>query len=620
MVPKIARPRLSRSLVAWAALPLAAAGAVQAQDQAFVLDEISVFANLAPTGLDRTGSSVTVITEEDLQSSGEVLVSDYLNRLAGITVARTGPAGAQTALRMRGAHQRYTAVYIDGVLVNDPSSPESAFNFGTLTTSDVGRIEVLRGSQSALYGGSAVGGVINITSRSNDGPGISQSAGIEGGSYGTLSARYGFTNRGDRGEVSLNASHFRTDGFSAVEGGAPDGFEATRLSFSARHGMTDDLTLGLSGFTQRSRADYDNWPVDGDLEERRRELGARLFAELETGAASHVFDITAYRIRREDQDLAAGTAADRFRGTRIGASYQGTAQTAPDLTLSWGADIRREVTSGVAPWTGYPRHRETIAGVFAEAQWVATPDLDIALTGRVDRHSEFGTFPTGRLAMAWRAADGLTLRAAVANGYRAPASAERFGPFGNPDLEAETSRSAEIGAEYAFAGGARLSGTLFVLRTDDEITFDAAFNPDNIERTRRRGLELAGSLPLGEHVTLHGAYTYVEAEITAGPRSGQRLSRVPRHDLSLSLEAQLAERLRGTITMQHVADRRDTLTDYSTGPLPDYTVANVSLRYELTPQADLTLRVDNLFNKQYQQVAGYGTSDRAVYAGLAARF
>ncbi len=613
--------RLSRSIIALVALPLAATGAAQAQEQAFALDEITVFANLTPTGLERTGSSVTVVTEEDLAASGDVLVSDYLNRMAGVTVARTGPPGSSTALRMRGAHQRYVAVYIDGVLVNDPSSPESAVNFGTLTTADVGRIEVLRGSQSALYGGSAVGGVINITSRSNDGPGISQSAGIEGGSYGTLSTRYGFTNRGERGEVSLNASHFRSDGFSAVEGGAPDGFEATRLSFSARHRMTDDLTLGFSGFAQRSRADYDDWPVDEEFEERRRELGARLFAEVEAGAVSHVFDITAYRIRREDRDLGAGTAPDRFKGTRIGASYQGTAQTSPDLTLSWGADIRRETTSGVAPWTGYPRYRETIAGIFAEAQWAATSEIDISVTGRVDRHSDFGTFPTGRMAMAWRPADGLTLRAAVSNGYRAPASGERFGPFGNPDLEAETSRSAEIGAEYAFAGGVRLSGTLFVLRTDDEIH---GFPPENVESTRRRGLELAGSLPLGERIMLHGAYTYIDAEITAGTRSGQRLSRVPRHDLSLSLDAELAERLHGTLTVQHVADRRDTLPICTpgciTGPLPDYTVANVSLRYELTPQADLTLRVDNLFNRQYQQVAGYGTSDRAFYAGVAARF
>ena len=615
---------LTLSLTAIAALATALPAHAQdalAQD-AFALDEIVFSATLAPTGRASLGSSVTVVTQEELDAAGDVLVSDYLNRLAGLSVARTGQPGAQTALRVRGAHPRYVAVRIDGVLVNDPSASDSAFNFGTLSTADVGRIEVLRGPQSALFGATAAGGVIDITTRAAAQEGLSQSLRLEGGSYGTLSGRYGFTQRSADGEVTFSASHFRTDGFSAVEGGEPDGLETTRLSLSARHRLGDTLTVGGSIFGQRARLDYDSWPTDGNLVERRREIGGRLFLELETGVVSHVFDLTAYEIRRRNRDLDAGTPADRFQGTRIGASYVGTAPVGPDLTLSWGADVRRETSDGEAPFTGFPRQRETMAGLFAEARWAATPTLDLSAIGRIDNHSEFGNFGTGRLSAAWRPDDALTLRAALSTGYRPPATGERFGPFGNPALQPETSQSAEIGAEYALAGGALVSGTLFWLQTDDEITFGPApgFEPSNIERTRRTGLELAGRLPLGERVMLGASYTYVDAEITGGPRAGQRLGRVPRHDLSLNVDATLTERLRGSLTLQHVADRLDTRTDFSTGPVPDYTVVNMNLRYALTDRSDLTLRVDNVFNTQYQQVAGYGTSDRAFYVGLASRF
>ena len=623
--------RLHLSAAALAALPLTPAGA----QEAFQLDEITVFANLAPTALDSVGSSVTVISDDELQAAGDMQVSDYLNRLPGVTVAPTGPMGSTTALRIRGAHQRYVAVYIDGVLVNDPSSPESAFNFGSLTTADIGRIEVLRGSQSALYGGSAVGGVINITSRTSDEPGVTHSYGLEGGSYGTVSGRYGFTNRSESGEVTLNLSHTRSDGFSATDESPmnpdpeADGFETTRLSFSARHRMSDTLTLGASGFAQRSRSEYDFWPVDGDLKERRREFGGRVFAELDAGQILHTFDVTAYRLHREDRDLAAGTPPDRFEGTRLGASYVGTTQARPDLRLSWGAEVSREISSGVAPFTGYPRHHETVGGLFAEAQWAATDTLDISASGRVERHSEFGTFPTGRVAMAWRATNALTLRAALSNGYRAPAPAERFRVGGNPDLVEETSRSAEVGAEYAFANGARVQATLFALNNSNEIAWveyePYSWREENIESTRRRGLELEGSLPLGARARLSANYTYIDAEITGGPDAGNRLLRVPRHDVSLSVNADITDRLRGSFTVQHVADRFDRLTSPTpsgdwTGPLPDYTVANMNLRYGLNDSTDLTLRVDNIFNTQYQQVAGYGTSGRAAYIGISGRF
>ncbi|PQO22192.1 hypothetical protein C2I36_14385 [Rhodobacteraceae bacterium WD3A24] len=490
-----------------------------------------------------------------------------------------------------------------------------------MSTADIGRVEVLRGSQSALYGASAVGGVINITTRSAEQEGTTQSAAVEAGSHETFNTRYSFTSRGPDGQVSATLSHVTTGGFSAASAGdEADGFDATRLSFSARHRLSERLSVGASAFVQGSRSEYDDWPDDADFVEHRDELGARLFAEYEAGAATHEFELTGYRVDREDDsaDFLGNPVTDEFEGNRVMARYLGSAPVNDGLTLSWGAEIGRETVE--AP--DFDTQRETTRGIFAEAQWAPRGDLDISASARLDDHSDFDTHSTARLAAAWRPSEALTLRGAVSNGYRVPAAAERFGPFGNPDLEAETSRSGEIGAEYAFTGGAAISGTAFWLETDDEVTFGPppTYTPANIERTLRHGVELAGTLPLGERATLDAAYTYLDAEVTGGPNSGDRLLRVPRHDLSLSLGADVNARLSGTFTVQHVADRHDVRTDFSRGPVHDYTVAHAKFTYAMSDTADLTLRIENVLDERYERVAGYGTSGRAVYLGLSSRF
>ncbi len=612
-----------RHLRALTGATLLAFAAQPALSQAvFDLDEITFSANLAPTALASTGASVTVVERDELEAAGDVQLSSYLSRLPGVGVVQLGPLGTTSDLRIRGAHPRYVSVYVDGVLVTDPSSPSSNFNFGNLTTGDIGRIEVLRGPQGALYGGSAVGGVINITTRVAEEDGLNQRASIEIGSYGTAIASYGLTHRTERGSLTFNLGHTRTDGFSAADENdgntEADGFEATRASFTLRHAISDTLTLGASAFAQRSRAEYDGgFPfADADLVERRREFGGRIFAEFEPGQIRHVFDLTAYRINRRDTD--AGGPPDRFRGTRIGASYLGTTDLSDALRLSWGGEIGRERAEGEAPFTGFTPVSANTAAIYGEALWSPSTDLDISASARVDRHSDFGRFETGRLAAAWRAGDALTLRGAISNGFRVPAFGERFGPFGNPALEAETSRGAEVGAEYALPFGGRVSATLFTLRTNNEITFDpVTFVPENIEQTNRRGLEVAGDMPLGDRANLRLAYTYVDARFSAGPRDGLRLGRVPRHELAVTLDSRLTDRLRNVTTIQSAAGRLD---GNGINPMPNYAVVNTSFSYELTDRADVTLRVDNVFNKQYQTVAGYGTSDRAVYVGLSSRF
>lgn len=638
--------RLHLSAAALAALPLAPATA----QEVFQLDEITVFANLAPTALDSVGSSVTVISADDLQAAGDMQVSDYLNRLPGVSAARQGPFGTATNLRIRGADRRYIAVYVDGVRVDDPSLVQTGTDFGTLMTPDVGRIEVLRGSQSALYGGSAVGGAINITTRAAEEDGITHSYGLEGGSYGTFSGRYGFTQRSERGVLSFNLSHERSEGFSASAEGPgnpdpePDGLRNTRLSFSARHRVSDTVTLGASAFVQDSRIEYDGIICDlsssscddfldpnlqyivGDLDnfENRRQFGGRVFAEIESGKTVHEFELSGNRIARRPNEVTLDDfgvpTGDRqkssFLGTRLGLGYQGTTEFSPEFTLVYGADYTEERAEYDALPQGSERTR--IAGAFAQALWAPSADLDLSASARVENYSSFGTSVTGRAAMAWRPAEGTTVRASASTGFRPPSIDERFGDYGffvgNPDLEPERSRSVELGVEQNFANGAMIGATAFHLGTDNLVQSTGTSLANLPGRSRTRGIEFEGRMPLSAMFTLQGSYTYIDARAPGGGR----LAGVPRHDATVSLDAAFTEQLSGSFGLQHVADRPDE--GFPAQSMPDYTLANMNLRYGLNDTTDLTLRVDNIFNTQYQQVAGYGTSGRAAYIGISGRF
>lgn len=606
--------------------------------QVLELDEITVSANRAPTEISRSGSAVSVATREDLEQAGDIMLADFIARMPGISMTRNGGAGKSTSIRIRGAGQKYVAVYVDGVRIDDPSRPQVQSDLGGFMTADIERIEVLRGSQSALYGGSAVGGVVNITTlgaMDSDETGFRQSAMAEAGSFGTLSSRYSLQYGDERFQGAVNISQTRTDGFSAYEPapGTPglenDGFDAKRLSFSTRYQVSDALAVGMSGFVQDSESEYDDFSADADNVDKTDEVGGRLFALYDVGRTTHEFSLTRYQVKRRNFQ-PRGTPADRFRGERTTFGYIGTTDMAANLTLSYGADTEEEDATGGG---NAPASTRT-SGAFAQALWAPTNDLDVSANIRVDENSDFGTFWSGRVAVAWQASQDLTMRGAIARGFRAPAFTEKMGGTfpgfnvaGNTGLEPEESLSYELGAEYRFESGAIISGTLFALDVDNAITFcqlpggsfgvpcpnagPAGFTNQyqNLAgASERRGLELSAQLPVGERHEVTGVYTYTDARTP----QGARLSRIPFHDMTLALGSGWTPEWRSTVSVTRVAGH--------TGGTTDYTVANATVRYMLTDTTEAYLRIENVLDRQYQTAAGFSASDRAAYFGFRASF
>lgn len=600
------------------------------------LEEITFSANLTATEIQRAGASVSVLTREDIRNSGASDMTTLLQRLPGVTVTQAGGVGSPASLRIRGTDARYIATFIDGIRVDDPSNTQTQTDIGQIGLSNVSRIEVLRGSQSALYGGSAVGGVVNITTLRAEEDGIEQSFELEGGSYRSLRASYGLAFRMDRLELSLGVSRQQTDGHTAYEGtpggivydpGAErDGYRQTRLNFAARYEVTDVLALGITSFVQRSRTEYDtnerfgfaSIDPESDAVGDWRQWGARAFAEVDLEIGRQEIGMTRYFVERRyienvvNPDAFVFPSDNTYTGQRTRLDWKGVSEITQAYTLIYGADWEREDYDQTGTF-GDLNSRTQIAGVFAQLLAQPRDDLDLTLALRHDDHSRFGGFTTGRVSLAWQVTDSATLRGQVARGFRAPSNFELFSNFGDPDLAPETSLSYELGADVFLKTGGRLSATLFEVQIDDRIDYDFVTRRyAQIEATRSRGLELEATLPVTDRIDSSLSYTFTRARITEGPNSGDPVPRVPRHDLTLGAIIQVTDAIRGSISATTVAGR--------TGGLGSYTTVDLGTRYALTDHTDLSLRVTNLLDRDYQQIQGYKTPGRAFYLGIAARF
>ncbi|KMK66662.1 TonB-dependent siderophore receptor [Puniceibacterium sp. IMCC21224] len=621
----------SASLFALATLP-APSYAQEVMD----LDVITVFANQTETALDHTGASVEVVTEEDLKLAPTTRLVDYLDTLPGVSVSSNGGLGTGSTLRLRGLSGAYVPVLINGIDVTDPSSTQTQFDWGSLTLGNIGRIEVVKGSQSAVYGSEAIGGVISITTAQiPDEIGTQIDTNSEFGTDNTRSATVNIGTRTERAGLSFGLSRTQSDGISARSDAGfdeDDGFDGKRLTFDGYYDVTDTLRIGLSGYALDADADFDDGPFaakpeGGETQTQTRAI--RAYAELTTGTIDHSFSVSRFTI---DRTSTAGGFADPFGGTRNRVDYKGTWHASQALTLSFGADWTREeaMTTGAVydPVTfarsgsASTESDSTIAGVFAEALYAPTDKLDLTLSLRHDDHSDFGGATSARAALAWRPLPDLTVRALLSNGFRAPSLYELYNPtYGNATLDPEVSRNAELGVEKSFAGGARVQATLFYTEIDDLIQY---FDPDGYlgpiaggynqvtGTTKTRGLELSGAVPLSDRVSVSGAFTYTDSrDALDDPQL-----RIPRYDLALGVQAQLSDALRGGLSVQRIVDRPD---DFGT-PLPDYTLWGANLAYEITDTAEVYLRVENLTDQDYVTSGGYNSPGRSVFFGINASF
>jgi len=636
-----------------------AALAAQQPTDTVTLNPVIVTATRIPTAASAVPAAVTVITGARLREQGIHTVFEALADVPGAAVFQTGSFGGQTSLFLRGGQSNYVKVLVDGVPVNQPGG---AFDFANLTTDNIERIEVVRGPASVLYGSDAVTGVVQIFTRRGVEP-TRADASVRAGTYGTLiwdaaasgggqQASYSFavSRHTSNGTYAFN-NQYRNSVFSGLVRIAPD--DRTDATFTVRY--ADNTyhfpTNGAGQAVDPYQFNYGSGPTIaldvGHYFTPRLEARLLLAAsEADGGVVSppdSANDSTLFHnldnLRRASADLRAnlylpggtvltgGAAVEqqRDRSFNLCQSPFGDCTTPPIDTSRWNGALYAQVVSEIAG------------------------RVSLTTGVRLEDNERFGTYATYRAGAAYRLPGGTRLRATAGNGFREPAFSENYSTgysVGNPNLKPEHSRSWEVGVEQSVGGGrASASATFFDQRFIDMIDYNpnaplGASNYANVAGATASGVEVGiHALPAGA-VSLGASYTYLYTDVTsvgydstagAALAAGQPLLRRPKHAARLDADYRLPERGTVSLAVTYVGDRIDRVFPPFPAPprrvaLPSYTRVDLAAQLDvLRPRAGapglaLMARVENLFDRVYEEVKNFPARRRTLLFGGQVRF
>lgn len=643
--------RLWKSTLSLAAL--AAASPALAQESIADSGDATITVIGSSLDADRSNASVSIIDAADIRRAQNGPAADLIARLPGVNVTQNGTLGAVTSLRIRGADGEQTLVVIDGIRVGDPSSPGGGFDFGNLMLGSIDRIEVLRGANSLPWGSQAIGGVVAISTAAE--PADAETHGRVGAEYGARdTARANGQLRFAIGPSQFGAGggYVRTDGISnAAAGTERDGYRQYSLNLNNRTDIGNTLTVRAFGLYADSRVDLDGFPPPtysfGDTAEYQKTREHYAAASIEhrpgdqatDGGFSHKLAFTIADIDRDNYDPATGTApvfSARGRTERL--SY--TIDWLPSAPLRLLAGVEREWARSLAAdaWSSDTGRAATTS---AWAMVAARPTDTLSLTAGVrhDDHRDFGGATTFAIDAGQKVGDLVTLRASYREGFKAPTLFQlspSAGAYGNPDLLPERARAYEIGARIGNSPDWFVDIAAF--RRDSRNLIDFVSCPpgatvpaicatgnrlygtyDNINRARGEGVEVEGGVKLTAELQLTGNTSLLSVkDRTAGSvYEGNRLARRPRHLANAQLAWTPGGALAGSdlsVAVRYAGSSFDNRAN--TVRLDSYWLVDLRASYPLGGGVDLYGRVENLFDADYQTVAGYGTAGRSAYAGV----
>lgn len=612
---------LHKKNLLWLALVMA--GSAQAQgDQR--LSDLQITANRLPQSQSDVLASTTVIDRDDIERSQAGSIIDLLQGRAGIEIAQNGPPGTLSSLFMRGTESDHSLVLVDGVRINSATSGGASLEM--LPLEAIERIEIVRGPRAAAYGADAIGGVIQVFTRRGTASGTQGGLKASTGSDSTQ-RQSAWVATGDD-DTRLNASLFHRDGdgFNATQAddsGERDGFEREGAQLGLSHRINDDVEVSLNAMRQNFEGEYDNCFRTGDFlapasqdcvtKGYLQSFGGQLDVQLQP---DWQMLITAGHFDEQREERYSGERQSLIESHRdeVGLQHRFTRDNGVDVL---GIDYRHDsVDFDNRVGASYARDSRENIGIYGMMQRTyGAHELSGSL--RYDDDSLFGDETTGSLGYAYRLTPFQRLGASVSTAYKAPNLIDLYGPYGtNPDLEAETAENLEAFWAYE-RDNWHTRVTVFDNRIDDLIGYDPNTSiPYNVDEARIRGVELSGGWQAGG-LALSASLTHQNPE---DRQTGERLQRRARTFGRLDADYTLADWSFGA-TLRAAGDRRDTdFVTYGDTTTAGYGVVDLRTAWQVTSMVELSAKVENAFDKEYQLVDGYNTQDRYVEGGVTLRF
>jgi vitamin B12 transporter len=596
------------------------------------LETLVVSATRIATPAAQLGSSVTVITAADIATEQLRTVSDVLKLVPGLNVVQSGGPGGVTSVFMRGTNSNHTKVLIDGIDVGDPSNSGATFDFGQLLASDIERIEVLRGPQSGLYGSDAIGGVISITTRSGNGP-FNLAGSVEGGTFRTNNETVSVGGSSDQFQYAANVEHLHAGAVPVTPldlllPGEPRNADyednvtaSTRLGYSVTPGFDLNLvgrfTDAHYAFTGDDPFSFPSFPSALQSKSDTSQYYTRLSGHLVSfdGVLDETMGVAYSSAWTLNLDPNFGASVNT--GDRVKFDWQGAVRLSGEETLVLDAEhahdaIHEPISAEV---------NDNAGAVELQSHW--SDRLYSALNLRYDDNDRFGSKVTWRFAPAYVITESDTrFSASAGTGFKAPTLGELFQNFppyffANPDLKPETSTGYDLGVEQGlFNKAVQVGATWFrndirnLITTDETGTTYA-----NVGRAITQGVESFIAWQPLQALHLRADYTFTQADDDI---LHEELLRRPKHKATLNAAWQMSDAVSVDTTVLYVGSWIDGNRDFSIPRLtaPAYTTVNVAVNYAVLNHLSVFGRIDNLFDRRYQDPVGFLQPALGLFVGM----
>ena len=615
-----------------------------AQSPEATLPRVVVTATRTEVPLNQLTTSLTVITSEELRERQSELVSEVLRDVAGINVIQTGSMGAATSVFIRGSTSNQVLVLVDGVEIN--STTTGAYDFANLTTESIERIEVLRGAGGTLYGSQAIGGVINIITKRGQGP-LDVGVSLQGGNGWTN--RQVATLRGGVGKLgyAFSVGHIGSQGFRSVNDDYRNLSTAARLDYQ----LTKDASLkGIFHYINSDTGLFNNNNFASTPDPNARQATTQYVGKLEWEQkirANWDYRISGSIFKEHDKfsdDVDScvffgfpcdSRSRDFFRPKIVSGEFQTNYRLEDWSTSTFGVQYNRRSAStngGIDEAIGNVGYYLQQQFQFLDRSLVIIPGI------RLDDNQQFGTAWTPSFSAAYLFKEiGTKLKGGYAKGFRAPSLNELFFPpgfgcpaFGNPNLDPEKSWEINFGLEQSLLAERLKMGANYFHREMKDLIEGrpipgdpfGCFRAENVGRARFDGVELTLGVKLFEGLTLNANYTYLDWDTADG-----RLARRPRNSGNVILNY-LQDALNVNLIVNIVGLRDDfrAASPFGNTVTAGYGIVDLASSYRLpwpiplVKETSLIGKIQNLFNKRYDQADGFRAPPLNFLLGVRAAF
>lgn len=622
------------------------------------LDQVVVTATKYPVKQSLTGKVLNVITREQLEKSGGKQLTEVLNTQAGVVIAGAqNTPGIPQSVYLQGADEGKTLILIDGIPAYDPSGTSTAFDLNLINTDEVERVEILKGSQSTLYGSDAVAGVINIITKKGSGKPFNASAVVSAGSYGTFKGSAGFDGKTGGTAYNIQYTHLRSDGVSSAYDTSGtghfdhDGFNENLLMANISQRLTDRLGLRANFQYGRYSTDLDAGAYTDDRKYTTwsRNSQAGIGGDYALGKAMIHFNYNYNTVTRhylDDSSMAILQGGSYFRADYTGRSHYADAYTnisvSPHADILVGADYRnqriRETDFGVSEDFFNPgqvfSYTDSLSSDSARIRQFAAyasvllkniGGFNIDLGARYNSFNRYGNVFTYSINPSYVISDRVKLFADISSGFSAPTLYQLYSPYRNPNgLDPEKSTSFEGGAQYN-DHGLNLRALYFRRHTKDQIVFytDPNYNSYyiNLDKEDAHGIEVEAAYKYGI-LSFTGNYTYT-AGTTTTPAGGKdttynSLYQRPKNLVNAAIGVQATKGLFLSIALRTVGDRISSIYGGPRGEADgfSYYTLNGYAEYRLAKMLKLFADFKNITDQRYFDIPGYTSFGFNFMAGI----